>query len=184
MKKFSYALILALSLFTSTLSFADVQSTKIAIVNAKKCLEESKFGKQEQANFEKMKNQMEAVLMEKEKAFEEIESKLNDEDYLDSISSEAEAELKRKRRTMKQDAMQLQNQYMQTLQQANTKVIQKLSETVNLASEKVAKQEKYDIILNDEATSFFNKSLDVSDKIVKEMDSIFDAEAKESPKKN
>lgn len=182
MKKLGYLFFLS-TLCASTLCAADSQPSKIGIVNAKKCLEESKFGKQEQANFEKMKVQMESVLMEKEKAYEDIENKLNDEDYLDSISSEAEAELKRKKRTMKQDAMQLQNQYMQTLQQANAKVIQKLSETVNVASEQVAKEAGYDIIINDEATSYFNKQLDVSDRIVKKMDAIYDAEAKEPAQK-
>lgn len=79
---------------------------RIGIVNTKKCLEESKLGKQEQANFEKMKHQMESVLQEKERTLEDIESKLNDDDYMDSISDEAASELKRKRRTIRNEGMQ------------------------------------------------------------------------------
>ena len=79
------------------------QTLRVGIVNTKKCLEESKLGKQEQANFEKMKNQMESVLQEKEKALEDVDLKLNDDDYMDSISEEAANELRRKKRTIRGD---------------------------------------------------------------------------------
>jgi outer membrane protein len=161
------------------------QSIKIGVVNAKKCLEESKLGKQEQANFEKMKNQMESILKEKEKNLEEVETKVNDDDYMDSISDEAAAELRRKRKAIKQEGYQLQNQYMQTLQQANMKIIQKLTDVINKASEQVAKEsistgQPIDIIMNDEACTYYHPHLDVSDKVVIKMNSIFDAEPKEN----
>ena len=182
MKKLQYTALLASMLMTAALSADTNKAAKIAVVNTKKCLEESKKGKQEQANFEKMKSQMENVLQEKEKGLEDIESKLNDEDYVDSISSEAEADLKRKRRTLRQEAMQLQSQYMQTLQQANYKIIQNLAETINKASSEVAKKDGYDLVLNDEATSYYNHDLDISEKIVTEMNTIFETESKEAPK--
>lgn len=165
----------------STSAFADA-ALKIGVVNAKKCLEESKLGKQEQANFEKMKHQMESILQDKEKVLEDIESKLNDEDYTDSISADAESELKRKRRTMRQEALQLQNQYMQTLQQANFKIVQKLTDVISKASEQVAKESGLDIIINDEASPYFNKQLDISPQIVVKMNAIYDAETKDAPK--
>lgn len=187
MKKIN-ALILKAALFAlcfqATPALAEQATThsKIAVVNAKKCLEESKLGKQEQANFEKMKQQMETVLQEKEKNLEEIESKLNDDDYMDSITEEAASELKRKRKTIRQEGYQLQNQYMQTLQQANVKVIQKLSEAISKASAQVAKESNgtYDIILNDEACTFYNPQLDVSAKVVAKMNALFDSEPKET----
>jgi outer membrane protein len=181
MKKFTYLIFTFVTCLSCSLSAdsAPQYNTRIGIVNTKKCLESSKLGKQEQANFEKMKAQMESVLAEKEKGLEDIENKLNDEDYLDSISSDAEAELKRKRRTIRQEAMQLQNQYMQTLQQANYKIIQELTESVAAASEVVAKN-GYDVIINDEALSFYNKQLDVSEPIIKQMDLQFDKQVKEA----
>lgn len=184
MKTLKYMLVAGSLSLMMLVNADEAKSYKQGVVNTKKCLENSKLGKQEQANFEKMKVQMETVLHEKEKALEDIESKLNDEEYLDSISSEAEGELKRKRRTLRQDAMQLQSQYMQTLQQANYKIIQNLSETISKASEKVAKNKNYDLIINDEATSYYNKSLDISDDVIVQMNAIFDAEQKEPAKKS
>lgn len=160
---------------------------KIGIVNAKKCLEQSKLGKQEQANFEKMKQQMESVLQEKEKALEEIESKLNDDDYMDSVSDETASELNRKRTTIRKEGMQLQNQYMQTLQQANVKIIQKLTESISKASKQTASDpssgQTLDVIFSDEACTFYAPKLDVSDRIIQKMNVNFDLEQKDAAAK-
>jgi outer membrane protein len=164
------------------------QTLRIGIVNTKKCLEESKLGKQEQANFEKMKQQMESVLQEKERALEEIESKLNDDDYMDSISDEAASELKRKKRAIRNEGMQLQSQYMQALQQANVKIIQRLTDVIGRASAQVAKDtsngQPVDVIFTDEACTYYAPRLDVSDRVVAKMNAIFDAEQKDNASKS
>lgn len=170
-------------------SAANTNAIRVGIVNTKKCLEESKLGKSELANFEKMKNQMESILQEKEKGLEDIETKLNDDDYMDSISSEAEAELKRKRRSLRQEALQLRNQYLQTLQQANVRIVQNLTDTINKAAAQVAQESQQssqpiDIILNDEACPYYNPSLDVSEKVITKMNFVFDTEQKDTQVKN
>lgn len=163
------------------------QTIRVGIVNTKKCLEESKLGKQEQANFEKMKAQMESTLQDKEKTLEEIENKLNDDDYMDSISEEVASELKRKKRTIRNDGMQLQSQYMQTLQQANMKIIQKLTEGISKASTQVAQDtssgEPVDVIFTDEACTYFAPRLDVTERIVAKMNAAFDTEQKDNASK-
>jgi outer membrane protein len=159
---------------------------RIGIVNTKKCLEESKLGKQEQANFDKMKSQMEAVLQDKERILEEIESKLNDEDYMDSVSSDVESELKRKRRAIRQEGLQLQNQYLQTLQQANMKIVQKITETITKASSQVAQEPShpgepsFDVIFTDDACDYFAPYLDVTDRVIFKMNQNFDVESREN----
>lgn len=164
------------------------RALKIGIVNTKKCLEESKVGKQEQANFEKMKKQMEAILQDKERDLEEIESKLNDEDYMDSISEEAASELKRKKRNIRTEGMQLQNQYLQTLQQANIKIVQKITSAISKASSQVAQEgidgQTFDVIFTDEACTYFGPHLDVTDRVVVKMNTLFDTEQKDNPAKN
>lgn len=143
---------------------------KIAVIDFKSCVEHSKLGKQEQASFEAMKNQMETVVEEKEKVLEELAGKLNNPDELDLMSPEAEVELKRKFRALSQEMGQIQNQFYQTLNQANYKVIQKISDAVSKASEKVAKDLKIDLVLNDETCFYCNSAIDISSLVVKEMD--------------
>lgn len=165
-------------------NFAAGQSFRIGIVNTKRCLEESKLGKQEQANFEKMKQQMEKVLQEKERVLEDIELKLNDEDYMDSVSEEVASELKRKKRSIRNEGMQLQSQYMQTLQQANLKIVQRLTDAIARASTQVAQDtttgQPLDVIFTDEACTFYAPRLDVSERIIVKMNAIFDAEPKDN----
>ncbi len=173
------------SLTALLISFTEPQlnaadPAKIGTVNFRACVESSKYGTREQKNFDELKNQMESVLEEKEKTLTEISNKFNDPDYLDSLSEEAEAELKHKFRSLNAELQQHQQQYMQILQQTNFKIIQGISEKINEASKIVAKEKGFDLILNDEGAFFHSQSLDVSEDIVKEMDKLFESEPKKS----
>src|SRR3990167_4018615 len=86
------ALGLAMALAVSAASVQAAEALKIGVVNFKYCVENSKLGKEEQANFEGIKKKMEEVLEQKEKALTEIAGKFNDPDYLDTLSAEAEAD--------------------------------------------------------------------------------------------
>lgn len=154
---------------------------KVRTVNFKKCVEESKLGKQEQSAFEALKKQMETVLLEKEKTLNDMATKLEDVDFVDSLSAEAETEMKRKFRTLSQEYQQLQTQYMQTLQQTNYKVVQKITELVSAASTEVAKQNGYDLVINDETVFFTSPALDVSAQIVTEMNKNYDNDSSNKP---
>lgn len=167
---------LSILLFAPLLAFAADAKTeipaniKMGVVDFKTCVENSKLGKQEQASFEAMKNQMENVVIEKEKVLEELAGKLNNPDELDLMSPEAEVELKRKFRGLSQEMGQIQNQFYQTLSQANMKIVQKISDAVSKASEKVAKDLKIDLVLNDETCFYCNSAINISSLVVKEMD--------------
>lgn len=153
---------------------------KIGVVNFKRVVEESKYGKQEQGNFEALKKQMESILEEKEKTLNEITAKFNDADYVDSLSPEAENELKHKFRLLNQELGQIQSQYYQTLNQANMKILQKLNEMVAEASKKLAKESQLDIILNDDGGFYYAPELDFSKKVISILDVGYDAEVKSS----
>ncbi|ADI38549.1 OmpH family outer membrane protein [Waddlia chondrophila] len=167
-------------LFCASTPKLEAAAANIGTVAFRTCVEQSKYGAREQKNFEDLKKQMESVLEEKEKALTEISNKFNDPDYLDSLSNEAEAELKHKFRTLSGELQQHQQQYMQILQQTNFKIIQGITEKVNEAAGIVAKQKGLDLIVNDESTFFHAASLDISQDIIKEMDKMFEKEAKKS----
>lgn len=177
MKKWLLRSLASSALLLSATSFAADANVKIGVVNFKTCVEESKFGKQEQASFEAMKKQMENVVEEKEKVLGDLANKLNNADELELMSPEAETELKRKFRALSQEMSQLQTQFYQTLNQANFQVVQKLSENVTKASEKVAKDQSLDLVFNDEGCFFVNKAFDISAQVVKQMDAQFEEES-------
>lgn len=159
--------------------FEQSKPLRIALVNFKTCVEKSKLGQKEQASFDAMKKQMESILEEKEKALTEVASKFNDIDYLDSLSPDAEAELKRQFRTLNQEFSAQQSQFYQSLSQTNMMVIQKLTDAVTKASEEVAKAFKIDIILNNESCFYSVAAIDVSDHVVAALDKAFEKESKE-----
>lgn len=152
---------------------------KLRFINFKVCVEKSKLGKHEQAGFESLKKQMETMLSEKEKTLTEMEDKLNDPDYLDSLSPEAETELKRKFRALTQEISQQQSQYLQALQQANFKILEKLDDLIAKASEIVAKKNGYNVIDNDDNAFYYDKDLDITHEIVTVMDELYEKEPKE-----
>ncbi len=179
MKQINKFFIGCLLLLSTTVNAAEeVKTLKTRFINFKNVVEKSKLGKLEQGNFETLKKQMETVLEEKEKSLNDMMAKLENADYLDSISPEAETDLKRKFRALSQELNQQQNQYFQTLNQANFKIVQKLTEEVNKAANKVAKKDNIDMIVNEESTFFYNPVLDISELIVAAMDEDFEKELK------
>jgi outer membrane protein len=173
---------------SSSTQSQNTQTPRFGIVNAKRCLEESKLGKQERANIEKMKQQMQSVLQEKERILDEVESKLDDEDYMDSVSDETASELKRKKREMRAEGMKLQSEYMRTLEQAYAKMIENLIDVINKASTQLAKDpangQLIDAIFTNEACTFYSPRLDVSDQIIAKMNAIYDGEQKDHAPKS
>lgn len=163
----------ALLLCSAIPSEANAESPRYGFVNFKHCVENSKVGKKEQENFESLKKQMEQVLDEKEKALNEISQKFNDADYLDSLSAEAEAELKHKFRNLNQELAQHQQQFYQMLQQANFKVMQKMNDSISTAAKTVAKNKHFDMIINEEGTFYYDPVFDVSKDVIKVMDENF-----------
>lgn len=160
--------------------FEQTKPLRIALVNFKTVVEKSKVGQTEQAKFDAMKKQMETILKEKEKSLSDIASKFNDIDYLDSLSPEAEADLKKQFRTLNQEFNQQQNQFYQSLSQTNISVIQKLTEAVAKASEEVAKKNQIDLVLNEDSCFFNSQNIDISNLVVAILDENFEKENKDA----
>lgn len=158
--------------------------TKIGVVNFRKVVETSKQGKQQQATFEGMKSQMESLLQDKEKGIKELAVKLNDADYIDGLTPDAENELKFKYRSLTQELAQAQQQFLQTLQQANVKIVQMLNEEVSEIAGEVAKSLNIDLVLNEESAFYAKSSLDLSDKVIQKLNEKFDRDAKKRESEN
>lgn len=154
----------------------------VAVVNFATCMTESKVGKQEQASFEKLKNQMTSLVKDTEKQLTDLASKFNDSDYMDGLSPEAEEEMKIKYQQLSEEMNRYQNQYYQALQQANMQIVQNLGANIQEASEKVAKNKKLTMVINKEACFFFTPTLDVTEAVIAEMDKAF--EQKNAPVAN
>ncbi len=146
----------------------------IGMVNLASCMSESKLGLQEQETLQNVQNQMISLMEETDKELKEIEGKLKDSEYLDSLSPQAEAELQAQREQLARNLSQYQNQFYQMMQQAQYQIYQKVLTNITKASEKIAKEKKLDYILNKEACFYIRPDLDVTSSVISEMDKTFD----------
>jgi outer membrane protein len=169
----SVSKILCLSLISSILIAAEE-----GIVNFNKCISESKKGKQEQATLETLKNQMTSMMEETEKQLTDISQKLNDPEYMDGLSPEAETELKNRFGALSEEMNRSQNQFYQVMQQANSRIMQQLAQEASLSAEKVAKDKKLSKVVTKEAYFYYNKDLDVTDLVIADMDKRFETQQK------
>ncbi len=151
-----------------------IEPLKLGVVNFKQCVEKSKMGKQEAASFEALKTQAEQVLKNKEKDLTALAQKLEDADYVDSLSNEAEAELKHKFRALNQEMSQQQQQLYQTLSQANFKIVQKLTESVATTAKEVGEKLNLNLVINEDACFYYHGALDITDKVINALDEGFD----------
>lgn len=155
---------------------------KIGVVNFATCVAESKAGQEEQGNFESIKKQLGTHLEQTEKELSGLASKLNDPDYMDGLSPEAENDLKEKIQTLNEELGRYQNQYYQVLNQANMKVVQLLNTKVNAASEIVAKEKKLDLVLHKDVCFFYTPDLDITAAVIAKMDKAHEKDKKDSDK--
>ena len=159
-------------------AFGADAAPNFGIVNFGNCVSDSKLGKQEQASFDALKKQMATLLEDTEKQLNDLAAKFNDPEYLDGLSPEAEEDLKNKFRTLNEELSRYQNQYYQVMNQANMRIVQTLSTSINAASERVAKDKKLTMVVNKDACFYYTPALDVTNFVVTEMDKNFAQESK------
>lgn len=170
------ALGLAFALCCVSVTAAEKPAT-IGVVDFAKCIHDSKVGKKEQEQFESIKNQMQKAIEDLHAQLTDTDKQLQNPDLLDSLSPEAEKELKGKLQVLSEEFNRYQNQYSQVLQQAQMRLIHSVAEEINKASEFVAKRDKISLVINKEA-AFYVSSLDITDSVIVEMDKKFDKETK------
>lgn len=176
-KRQIFILLTSLFCLSSFKAFA-AEEIPYGIVNFGSCVTESKYGKQEQESFEKIREQMTSMMTDIEKQLQEIATKFNDPEFVDSLSPEAEQEMKSKFQALSEELNRYQNQYMQVMQQANMKLMQTMNTHVSKASEAIAKQKKLPMVVREEACFFYNPSFDITKSIIDEMNKSYDKENK------
>lgn len=171
MKKFFFILSLSTMALVTRLPAQDLA---IGFVNFKKCVDESKHGRQERDTLESLQKKMTEQLQNTDGELAEVAGKLQDQDYMDGLSPTAEEELKTKAQALNEELMRFQNQYYQFMQQANYKIVQDLRDFVSKAAEKVRSENELSLILNEESAFASVPSLDFTDAVVAEMDKEYD----------
>ena len=153
---------------------AENTAPNFGVLNFHTLAADSKLGKQENASFEAMRTQMVSMLEETRKQAEELEKKLADPEFRDSLSPEADAEHQTKLENFKMDLQRYRAQYAQVMEQAQMRFMQAMTQSINTASDTVRKNKNLLMIVHKDACPSVDPSLDVTQSILEEMDSSFE----------
>lgn len=162
MKRFGAILALALSVFAANV-FAD--SAKIGVVDLQKIMQTSSQMKDIQQKLEKeFKPRRDKLVAMEANLKSDMEKFKRDAAVL---SATQKKDLEKKIIGMQQQFERDGQQYQQELSTANNEAMEGLYTKVRSAISKVAKDDKYDIIVQKDAAPFSVEALDVTDKVVK-----------------
>lgn len=151
---------------------------KIGVMSFANCIQESKYGKQEQSHIKAMESQVISLIEDTEKQLQEIANKLNDAEYIDALSPEGEQELKVKFQSLQEDLQRYRQQYYEFIKQANYKIMQTMTFHIKNAANIVSAKLKLDYILDDNSVICNNAGVEVTEQIIQELDMLFEKEEK------
>jgi outer membrane protein len=139
-------------------------------VDFNRILTSSTRAKQEEKTLQALQKELEEQVNSVEKEMTSLAEKLQDPDYLDSLSQEAEQEQRNRLRTMAEERMRLIQQVSGQFQQAQQRIAQQLQMMVRQASAEVAKKKKLRALLNGDALFYADPALDYTDAVVELLD--------------
>jgi outer membrane protein len=171
MKYFLFKTGLGLALITATTLMAD---DPLVVVDFGQCIADSKYGKEEQKNLEKIRSQLSSLISETDKELQELNAKFEDTTFLDSLSPKAEEELRTRHQTLSEDRQRYQWQFGQIMQQAQNQFYHRIVSQIAKASEKLAEERQLDYVINKEACFYYRPNLDLTSQVIHEMDLAFD----------
>jgi outer membrane protein len=177
MKKLLYTL--AFSLIAGAAAYAD-SPQKVGFVDFNECIENSLYGKREKEGFETLQKHMHDAISQAEKQLGDVIQKLQDQDYLDTLTLAAEEELKAKFQQMNQELNAYQGEYYRAMQQANVKITQAIAMQIKKASKVVAEEKGVDTIFSKESAFFYTPEQDLTEDLITEMNREFEVAAKEN----
>lgn len=163
MKRLGAVLVaLVFSLFGTTV-FADW--AKIGVVDLQKIMQTSGQMKEIQQKLEKEFKPRRDKLVAMESSLKSDMEKFKRDGAI--LSASQKKELEKKIVAAQQQFERDGQQYQQELSTAHNEAMEGLYNKVRAAITKIAKDEKYDLIVQKDATPFSTESLDVTDKVIK-----------------
>ena len=163
MKRFGAVLVaLVFSLFGTSV-FADW--AKIGVVDLQKIMQTSSQMKDIQAKLEKEFKPRRDKLMAVESSLKSDMEKFKRDSAI--MSATQKKDLEKKIVAAQQQFERDGQQYQQELSTAHNEAMEGLYTKVRAAISKIAKDEKYDIIVQKDATPFSSETLDVTEKVIK-----------------
>ncbi len=163
--KFIFTTVLALGLTLPLLASAQGVEKKIGVVDLQRALLEVPDGKSAKGRLEKMARSKKKELEGKKKELEQLQ-----EEFKRQGSLLTDAVRREKMRTIQEKTMALQRGALeaeQQLKEKEIKMLQPISEKLEKAVGKVAKELGLVVVLHKAGTAYHVPSLDITDRVIK-----------------
>ena len=154
-------LVLAGSIILSSLTGCTAEGPKIAVVDMGRVISESQEGKKANAELEAMVKEKRAEVSQKAEEIDKLKKSLDKEPAATRKSREDEL-------------VRMSAEYQKMVAAYETEVQKKASELragllkeIKSIVDTVATEEKYVVVLNADSASFFQKTIDISDKVIR-----------------
>lgn len=164
MKKFK---LLFLAMLMSFNAAAFAEGLKIGVVDYRTIMATSPKAKEVG---EALKNEFkprEEEIMKAEKNLKEKGEKLQRNAAI--MSDIEKTKLERELQAGQRDLQRLQYEYREDFSLRNREEMQKFMEKIQVVIEAIAKEQKYDLVIQSEAMSFVAKNIDITDLVLKKM---------------
>lgn len=162
------------SVVLSTSVFATpLQQYQIAVVSFNDCLQNSKKGQKEQLSFDKLRDQMNALMEENQKQIQALTEKANDSEYMAGLSPEGEEEMRKQFQDLHAEMQRYQSQFYQVLGQAQNQMAKEINLAVEEVCSKIAKEKGLQAIVRKEACFFSEDVVDITKTVISELDKNF-----------
>lgn len=160
-------IISVLGLLTAPVAFADTATTKIGIINIAKIMQESKQA-------EKARNELKKKFGSQQDDLTKLQAKIKaDQDTLSKdktvLAKKDLQKLQDQFENNKREFQRKQQAFVQDLQVAQTQVMRDLSQDLNKIVQDIAKNDKYDLILQRDQVVFASDSVDITAAVLKEL---------------
>lgn len=158
-----------ITIFFVLFAFLNLQAAdvvKIGLVDFQKVLDNSTAGKAAQAEINKKGETMEAEIRKMGEEVEALKNNLEREALV--MSREAREEKERELRIKISDLRVLQNRHMQTFQETERELVQKIQKEVMDLVREIGAKEGYQLILErrESGAVYFINSMDITDQII------------------
>ncbi|MBW2335164.1 MAG: OmpH family outer membrane protein [Deltaproteobacteria bacterium] len=157
-------------IFFSNFSLA-ADVAKIGVIDFQKVLEISAAGKAIQAELKKKNEKMTADLQKKGAEIEKIQRRLERESMV--MSKEMREDKEREQRIKVNDFKTLQKKYRSELQKVQVKLMQQLQTDVTTITREIGKKEGYLLIMDKRGVIYTPRSVDLSDKLIRQLNTKF-----------
>lgn len=165
MKIFIKIIICLISLTTISVVYA--ADLKVAVVNIQKVFAASPQAKSADRDFKKEFQPREAKI---KYAVEDLQQAIKNYQRNSSVmSSKEKAETEQKLTNQRNNIQQQQAQLQQDMQSEQNKLMQNVLAKIKVSIHKVAKQQKYDLVLQSNTVPYYDSAYDITSKVISDL---------------